>query len=371
MNEELQNNEQQLAYGRLSRLLGYLSETPDNTTLLLDIGREALAANDSDTVFMATHRLRALGHDQPEAAMIELQAVARAGRFTEVKVRSDFARDCWPDNEWVAIESAWSLYIVRAYADALARLSGIQWRNEAFGMRAAEIAVQGLWQMGRDEEALRVCEGALQRFPTSPRLLSCASALLMDAGRDADAVACAKAAAVLDDGPQIHEALPVLAAAALDAGDPSGALDWTQRALQQRDDDQRVWSLHAAALMAKPDLSRAAEALRQWLGRFPQQPDALLMLGWVAARGGDWDEVASCANHLMAIDPAQADAHALQAVVCNTMGEREEALQALQRARRLDADNVSVQCAQALLDGGSVEQLDAAVAHIRAALRPA
>jgi Flp pilus assembly protein TadD len=188
----------------------------------------------------------------------------------------------------------------------------------------------------------------------------------MDADRAEDAFACAKAAAAGDEGALIHEALPVLAMAALREGDAQAAVAWTVRALRNRDDDERVWLLHAVALLEARETAHAQAALERLLQLSPEHIEARMMLAWMHARQGRWDDAEDLAQQLLVDDPVSPDAHALMAVVLNTRGAREAAEQALQRASRLDADNASVVCARALLNGGTHELLEAAVGRVRA-----
>lgn len=293
--------------GRLSLLLSYLEQAQRNVPLLMDIVQQAVQEGQHDAALKACETLIAL----------EAQGVAVP---------------------------------------------------EAAAMMACEGRVMALRQLDDVDEALLRCDEALLRWPHSPWLLSCASALLFGAGRIDDATVRARdAAAHADDDRLLRDALPILAMSDLLMGEVVQSLAWADRAIELGNDGELTHYLRALAYLEMHRFQEALIDLERAVKLRPNYLDPWIVLAWLHHRHQALDKAADCAHRALMLSPANGDAHAVNAAILASRGERTAAEQALQRARRLDPHCAGLSCAQATIEGWPPEDMLIVVRQLRVA----
>lgn len=132
-------------------------------------------------------------------------------------------------------------------------------------------------------------------------------------------------------------------------------------------------ALEAAVSLHRTGRLQAAEAAyREVLGREPENPDALHLLGVLAAQSGQPDRAAELIRRAIGARPAVAEFHANLALSLRKAGRLDEALPAYRRAAELDPERPEAwfNLAKACLDVGAPEHAVPALGRA-IALRPA
>ena len=132
-------------------------------------------------------------------------------------------------------------------------------------------------------------------------------------------------------------------------------------------------ALEAAVSLHRTGRLQAAEAAyREVLGREPENPDALHLLGVLAAQSGQPDRAAELIRRAIGARPAVAEFHANLALSLRKAGRLDEALPAYRRAAELDPERPEAwfNLAKACLDAGAPEHAVPALGRA-IALRPA
>jgi tetratricopeptide (TPR) repeat protein len=207
-------------------------------------------------------------------------------------------------------------------------------RRPAPDPRALLAAAEGALRAGRAEEACRATREALRAAPDDPAIQHDAGALLLRAGRPADAL-----------GPLARatrgEAAPVgwiltLAGAQAVAGQAERAEASFRRALA-REPAHPVALLNLGILLTgRGALAEAREALQASLAARPGHPGALLALGNVLSRAREREAAAEAFRGAIAARPDFAEAHSNLGGILADLGEAAEAEGALRRALSLN-----------------------------------
>jgi len=128
---------------------------------------------------------------------------------------------------------------------------------------------------------------------------------------------------------------------------------------------------NAVALERAGRLAEAEQLCRQIVASEPQHSGALLMLGMVRAKSGDFTNALTFLNRSLGIRPEVAVGHYYRAAVLSGLGRTEEALASSRRAVEIDPDFAEAHCGAGslLLAAGRLEEALAAFDR-SLALRP-
>jgi tetratricopeptide (TPR) repeat protein len=194
---------------------------------------------------------------------------------------------------------------------------------------------------GRYDEAIREWREAARLDPNLAdawRLLGYAS---ISADRWPDAVAAFRQLRRLD--PNDPELAISLATCTFRAGDFPAALNYAQEALKRNPDDVGALAIAAYCSPAMGDQTERLDYLRRLVKRQPDDVDYLLMLAYPLTTRLQFAEARPLVDHILTLDPRNAQACALRGFIRLTESPSPQALAAaetdLRRALELDPLN--------------------------------
>lgn len=128
---------------------------------------------------------------------------------------------------------------------------------------------------------------------------------------------------------------------------PEEALRWIERAREADPTDAWVLYQHGRLLAAREDASGAREAFTEALDRELDFVDALVALGELGLRSGDFTSAERYFERAVALAPQRSEIHALRALNRLALGERDAAKDSYDAALNLDATHPLARCVQA------------------------
>ncbi|MCW7540862.1 tetratricopeptide repeat protein [Aquabacterium sp. A7-Y] len=355
---------------RLERLGRFLEMDPGNALLLRDYAFEAAQAGELDAAIVALRRLLAQPAYEPGDTRLLGACLRAARRNDEAQAVLADARMRWPGDEALAIEQAKACFADRDFEAALTALPPDP-QDPMLAGEACSLRVQLLHHLDRLEEAAELAQTFSASHPEDPRVPASFIPVLMDTYRFDEAVTLARE--LLDAGIEAYPVYEALAAGALEAGAPAEASQWTARALKVRRDDGRIWLLEGLARMRGGQPEEAALALDEAVTLMPDHAGSQLALGWLQLLQKDQARAQACFEAAVAASPAFAESHGSLAVLAVLQGRREDALELIRKAQRLDSTCASAQYAKALLAGadpaGIARLAETMLSQVRAARR--
>ena len=123
------------------------------------------------------------------------------------------------------------------------------------------------------------------------------------------------------------------------------------QALRQHPQDGRSWSALGLADMLAGDLEQAMHDFRQAVVFMPAHIGTWDGLGWARLLSQALQEARAAFEQALALDRNFGESHGAMAVVQALQGEREQAVQSIERAKRLDKANLSARYAESILSG--------------------
>lgn len=340
---------------RLGRLWTFHQQDPANQALLRDIAREAMAVHAYADVLKAVALLALAGIREPDLEAAATLALFCSGQVTSALERVHAARQEWPDDDALRFEWARASLYARQY-DQVLQACRQAFEDARFIPLAAEWQTMAHWQLGQLDEARACAEHLLQQHPQAIRVRALLSAVLYDLGHMRDAIVQARQA-YQQNPAQSYYALQVLASERLLARDTAACLALVDTALQERDDDGRIWLLKGAAKEMAGDTRAALADLRRAQALLPSHPGTHLMAAWANLALEQFDEAEVDVQAALAASPAFAESHGTLAVVYARRGERDAAANSIRRATLLDKQCFSARFAQTLLDGNEAQKV--------------
>ncbi|MGC4061438.1 MAG: tetratricopeptide repeat protein [Aquabacterium sp.] len=346
------------APSRIDRLWQYLAADPANTSLLRDIAREGMGTGAHEQALKALAQLAELGMADANDAAATIHVLLKLGRVEQACEHALQAREKWPEDGPVRVETGRAMLNARRFDDVLTHCAG-DFDDAALAQMAGEFKLQALWHLGETDAASELASHLVAQFPDNPRLVAQYSALLYDQERSAEAFEAARRAYTLSPQ-QAYSALHVLASERLLQRDLDGAMKLVDEAQRYRTDDGRVWLIKGSVELMAGKVDDAIVDLKRALSIYPDHPGTHLTLAWVYITRGELDQAEATAHNAIEASPAFAESHGTLAVVYAMKGQEHEAKQSIRRATLLDKTGFSARYAQSLLDGnppGSVEEI--------------
>jgi tetratricopeptide (TPR) repeat protein len=121
------------------------------------------------------------------------------------------------------------------------------------------------------------------------------------------------------------DALNLAAACARALGDPTRAAQWLRQAVGRDAGHAPSWNNLGILLQQQGDASGAEAAYRRAIALLPAYADAHYNLGLVLQQGGLWDAAAAAHGQALALQGAHAGANANRAIVLERLGRLDEA----------------------------------------------
>lgn len=343
---------------RIERLWQYLEADPSNTSLLRDIAREAMGTGAFDQAVKALSQLAELKASEANDEAAAIHALIKLGRVDEACERGLRAREQWPEDGAVRVETTRAMLNARRFDEAISHSEG-EFDDPALTQMAGELRLQAMWHKGETDSAAELAAQLAEQFPDNPRIVSQYSALLYDQELTKEAFEVAHRAYALSPL-HAYTALHVLASEKLLQRDTAAALKLVEEAQRTRTDDGRIWLLKGSARLMAGQVDDAIGDLQRALAIYPDHPGTHLTLAWVYITRGELDAAEATVHNAIEASPAFGESHGTLAVVYAMKGQTEEAARSIRRATLLDKNGFAARYAQTILDGnpaGSVEDI--------------
>ena len=349
------------AADRLIQLESYLRQDPDNAGLLQEAFGAALEAGLVDAAeFHLVHASR-LGHDawvwglngvHLDLARHRWDAAARlASELRNAPGRPEAMLDAldhalayaeFRQGNWAAASETLEPLLARAAASGAPVAAASQALALRIWHRCAQLDRALAWARTRFDD------GSLQ-----PEAAGVASLIALDAG---DFEASHRWAGFsLTSGAVCAEALVAAASLATASRDAVNGQRFARQALSLNADDGRSLSALGMAQMLAGALPDARNSFEAAVRTMPDHVGTWLALGWSLLLMNDLNAALSAFEQAVALDRNFGEAHGGLAAVQAKLGQRDEALASIERARRLDATGLSFRYAQQVLDGGDLQ----------------
>jgi tetratricopeptide (TPR) repeat protein len=350
---------------RLTRLGAYLEADPSNQQLLRDYAEQAWLAHEFEACASAWARVQTLAQPTPEPADQRARALIAAGQVSVAIAELEAAVRLWPEHDYLHSRLAYAHYVNQDHEAALAALP-----NAATSARpdACALRVRVLHHLGRLGEAAAAATAFETREGRTPVVDAALLRVLIDLSRPQEALA--RVRDLLGAGGEQHlpyEAYEVLALEALEQGDTSAALGWTDRSLHVRQDDGRIWLLEGLAHMRTSQWAPAGQALQRAVDHMPTHAGSHLALGWLHLVRNDLDAAEQVFAQSVAVSPAFSEGHGSLAVVAVRRGNFAQADTLIRKALLLDRNCASARLAKALREGApqpKIEELALAITSL-------
>lgn len=343
MNSELTQKDPKLA-----RLLGFLSQDPENDRLRGEVFQVALESGDFAE---AAYHLATAREARPgEAAWRQREAhlALAQGRFAEAQDLLLELVDQSPDEPSFRWDLAYTHFALKAFApaqEAAARLI----EDPAVGALAFALWLRCAHHLGQLKEGLEAFTAALTHRSMSAEAYGVASLMAFDAFKAAEARSWS--ALALQAEPGQHEALVVQGSLALGRAEAPAALALFQRALDHHPVDGRTWSGLAFGRFLALDFPGALHAFRQAVTFMPDHVGTWIGYGWCQVMAGELPAALATFEHAVALDRNFAESHGALAVALARLNQRAEAEREIEIALKLDPKSLSARYAQAILTG--------------------
>lgn len=314
---------------RLSRLLGFLEDDPDNLNLIADTANAALDESALNQVGELVARYRALAGVPPSLLNVEAIAAMRQGRLSDAQAAFQALRDTGHDHPSVRFNLAWLAALEERHEDALALLDD---DVVAAVPRAGALKVQSLHHLDRIEDALAVGRAMTEVQPGNNHLLGALSVAAMDA----DDFELARHYAMQADGGS--DALTTQGLISLNDDAPAAAIDLFNRALVEHPDAPRAWLGKGLSLLAQGDAEGAAPCLDKGAEIFGDHLGSWIASGWTHFIRKDLDAARRSFETALTHDDNFAETHGALAVLEIVDGDIDSARKRADIALRLDKE---------------------------------
>jgi len=149
-------------------------------------------------------------------------------------------------------------------------------------------------------------------------------------------------------------------------GDPAGALEAYERALEREPGSVSALFCRATALQDLERTDEAIEAYKTLLDRAPRHAEAAYNFGVVLRDSGKPENAAKALRKAVLLKPDYAEAHAVLASVLEDIGWREDAIAVYRRAAELAPDDMEVAArySRSLMFANRVDEAEAVLQHL-------
>jgi tetratricopeptide (TPR) repeat protein len=336
---------------RLARLQSFLLQDPHNDSIRSDIFDLALA----------TGNLAAAEEQIDHAAQANVAAPAWEMREANLRIaqrRYDDAEKLLGDLR----EAAGEHPAISQNLGFIASLSGDYQRcyeeirpwNDVEAAAPIEPAMQNIWlrclhHLGKLDVAMQWTEQRQQHSAISPEALGIASLIAIDANNLAKAKEWATQS--IQAGAKTVEALLTLSMLALADRDGAESKQYALQVIEYSRNNGRAWSSLGFAQLLMLDIRDARHSLEEAIKLMPSHIGTRHGFGWACLLEKDYVSAQQAFEAALELDRNFGETHGGLAVIAALAGQREAAQEHVRRAQLLDRDGLSVQYAQALLDG--------------------
>jgi tetratricopeptide (TPR) repeat protein len=331
---------------RRKLLEAYLSEDPQNESLMLDLAGECFGEKDYERALALATSVQRLNPDNAKASAMELLSLLALGRKTqaEASLRAALPRArtttearqlLWPFARFGKTKDGLTV------VDALLRQGAMVDDTQLALLRAMYFA-------GDPRRALvRLLELVAHREPT-PEHDALAALLYFDTQQlDMARVYLARCSSA--DYESVETLYVSASLIGLD-GELADAIAQTDRAIAMSPTEGRCVALKGQFLMAAGRLGEALPQLLRATELMPEHVGSWLAVGWCHFFQGDPVEARRAFSHALQLDHNFAESHGAMAVVDASEGRIALAEESAKRAVRIDRNNLSARLARLILE---------------------
>lgn len=363
------------ALARLDRLERYLGSDPNNVMLLADAFETALQCGQWERAAFYLRQGQALQADALSWLLKEGDLLLAQGRYIEARAALEalakvdqapagFKSVVLHNLAHIEFRQGHYAGCVTELATHMEDSTGIGHARQAdngAGIPLEEQLLQQLWlrSLHRTGELVRACAWAHaveKRGGLDSYAAGIASLIAIDVSDLPTAQRWASIALQHAQGTDAPRPLPAEVfvtqlTLALGAREADGAIAWAEKALQLNQEDGRAWSGRAFALLLKGDLKAAQRDFVRALQAMPGHIGTWHGQGWAQLLDKDLHAAQKSFNTALDLDRNFAESHGGLAVVLALQNQETLARQHMERALKLDSNNMSGRYAQALLNG--------------------
>jgi len=352
-------------------LLAILKVAPDDERALLALGRMAVRQGDVPAANEWFHRyVRA----SPDVAAAHVRVVFqwledRRGAEALAAARAGIA-DAGPD-ERLRFAEGLALQELRRWSESAEALGAVHSTSGELFVSARVALADSLSHTGRHAEAEKALEAPLAAAPRDVRLVTTRAAVMVRAGRPADAVALLRRTVAERERGGAEADLPELYVALADAlaraGRPADAIPLLRGALGPRPRDEELLFALGAAYERTGEVELAVAQMKALLVMNPDHAEAMNFVGYAwAERGERLDEAERLVRRALELKPRSG--HILDSLgwVLFQRGDTRRAVELLEQADALSGPDPTI--LEHLGDAyrANARPLDAAQAYRRA-----
>lgn len=336
---------------KLTRLLSFLKEDPDNSALRLDIFETALQGGQYAAAEEQLDFARRSAVDANAWAMREANLRIAEKRYTEAEQVLNALQDRVGKHPAIAQNLG---FIASLRDDYQTCFSILQEWTELPPEAPVEAGLQSMWlrclhHLGQLDTALTWTEQRLQHRTLDSAALGVASLIAVDAGELDKARAWSELS--LQGNPDLTEAVLTRSTVALGDRDATLAKNLVAKILQRQPENGRAWSGLGFAQLLELDLASARSSLEQATRFMPSHIGTWHGLGWACLLAKDYAAAQQAFEAALERDRNFGETHGGLAVIAAMQGQRDVAEEHLRRAFGLNQGGLSAQYARALLDG--------------------
>jgi tetratricopeptide (TPR) repeat protein len=327
---------------RLTRLLGYLEQDPDNIALLHDASNLALQEGCWDEARALVDSTLALMPHDPVSRYRKSVLLTHDGDPGGSLALTQALLDEGLQHDAILFQHARALILAGRHADAEPVLEGLLPRAEGLP-EFMHLYVRALHGAGRLEEAIQIA-GSLGTDTVTQGMLSL---LCIDADRLQEGAGIA--AGVLATDPDNIDALISAGTVALAMEEADKALPHFERAVANHANNGRAWMGIGLALMTSQNFPAAREAFEKTVRLIPAHLGSWNTLAWIQILQNDYAAADATLQAALRINHNFGETHGTIAVLRAFEQQWAEAKHHADIALRLQPDSFAGRFAQTLL----------------------
>lgn len=332
-------------HARLERLLGFLAQDPDNTSLLIDalslaISSQAITAAQTLKAHVTNH-----GIDNAVAHAHLAHLLLLAGDYAGAALQGDLAIAAGIIHPAVLFNTAFGHFHAADYASSASTLARVTSQPDA-ALPALLLHARALHHLESDDAEPLV----VRALELEPEHIEARGLLaLLHYERDAYDEALQLAHEVLAEQPDQLDALLACAGTHTEQGRMEAARKTWLHTVSAHPDCGRAWSGLAQVEFHELEFNQAEEHLKTAVLHMPDHIGTWHLLAWIYILRGDSAQARDALDRSYALDRNFGETHGGLAVVDAMEGKTDSARQGIRRALKLNPDGMSARYAEMLL----------------------
>lgn len=327
---------------RLSRLLGFLRQDPQNLVLLRDAADEAMKGGQWQQARELVSQALALAPQDPSSRYRMAVILSQQGEASSALTYTQALIDEGESHEAVLYQHACALVLVGQHVEAAPLLDGLQAHADHFP-EFHYFHIRALHAVGRLDEAIAVAS-SLQEDPIAQGMLS-----LLYTDSDSMDEGQALARQVLARDPDNVDALLAAGTGLMAMERSDAALPAFEQVLRRHPDSGRAWMGIGLARLSVGDTAGARAALERTVALLPSHLGSWNALAWVQMIQEDHAGAARTLDAALKVNRNFGETHGTLAVLKAAQQEWKDAEHHAEIAVRLQPESFAGRFAQTLV----------------------